>query len=117
MHGAKHIFTAWPLLIETLLFHIIVEGVSDRIQIYCHNNNMVYVISATKIVITQLLATIRSKVGQKELEAPAQFKKVCNDQSWLSLCDKVYNAHSVLIGVSPTEDQVIIVGDTTQLAA
>lgn len=79
-------------------------------------NNMVYVVSANKAVNSQIFTTVESKVGQKEVKAPSQFKKVCHDQSWLSICDKVHNTHSVLISVSQSEDLVIIAGDNTQLA-
>ena len=80
-------------------------------------NNKLYIISAIKSTIIQLSSTIGLEVGQKELKAPTQFKGMCHNQSWISFCDRVHSTHSVLIGVSPTEDQVIIAGDTTHLAA
>jgi len=112
-----------PLLIEYLstdrgdaLLKVCLKGYEST-AVTLIKNSMIYVISAAKTTFTQLFAIVTSKVGQKELKAPSQFKKVCHDQSWLSLCDKVHSIHSVLISVSSSKDQVNIVGDISQLDA
>ena len=76
-----------------------------------------YIIGANRTVITKLLAVIQSKVGEKQIKAPTQFKNICHDHNWTSLCTEIQSSLSVLIDVSPTEDHVIIAGDTTKLNA
>ena len=76
-----------------------------------------YIIGANKTVITKLLAVIQSKVGEKQIKAPTQFKNICHDHNWISLCTEIQSSLSVLTVVSPTEDHVIIAGDTTKLNA
>ena len=76
-----------------------------------------YIIGTNKTVITKLLAVIQSKVGEKRIKAPTQFKNICHDHNWMSLCTEIQSSLSVLTTVSPTEDHVIIVGDTTKLNA
>ena len=76
-----------------------------------------YIIGTDTTVVTSLLAVIKSKVGEKQLRAPSQFKNVCHDHNWMSLCMEMQNSLSVLTAVSPAEDRVIIAGDVSKLAA
>ena len=78
-------------------------------------NNCFYIIGADKIVITKLLSIIKSKVGEKQIKAPAWFKNICHDHIWTSLCTEMQDSLSVLTAVSPTEDHVIIAGDFTKV--
>ena len=76
-----------------------------------------YIIGANRTVITKVLTVIQSKVGEKQIKAPTQFKNICHDHNWVSLCTEIQSSLSVLITVSPTEDHVIIAGDTSKLNA
>ena len=82
-------------------------------------DDCVYVIGASSLVVDKLLKAIQSKIGEKQIKAPAQFRNVCHDHNWMSLCTEIQNSLSVLVltGVSPTEDHVILAGDNTQLNA
>ena len=76
-----------------------------------------YIIGTNKTIITKLLAVIQSKIAEKQIKAPSQFKNICHDHNWISLCTEIQSSLSVLIVVSPAEDHVIIAGDTTKLNA
>ena len=76
-----------------------------------------YIIGASNPVVEKLLKTIQSKIGEKQIKAPSQFRNVCHDHNWMALCTQIQNLLSVLTGVSPTEDHVILAGDITQLDA
>ena len=76
-----------------------------------------YIIGANITLIEKLLAVIKSKVDEKQIRAPSQFKNICHDHNWMSLCTEIQSSLSVLIAVSPVEDHVIIAGDITNLNA
>ena len=80
-------------------------------------NNCFYIIGADQTVITKLLSIIKSKVGEEQIRAPAQFKNIYHDHNWTSLCSEMLDSLSVLTTVSPTEDHVIIAGDFTKVNA
>lgn len=80
-------------------------------------DNCFYAIGASKSVVMKLLAVIKSKVDETQLVAPSQFRNVCHDHNWISLCTEIQNSLSVLTGVSPSEDHVILAGDVTNLDA
>ena len=93
----------------------IVQASLESSTVTLTTNDCLYIIGANKTVITKVLRAIQSKVGEKHIKAPAQFKNVCHDHNWISLCTEIQSSLSVLIVVSPTEDHVIIAGDATKV--